>query len=507
MRTSPTSRPPRRRTVVTLAGLASLVVAGGPACDQAKVTGGSSGAGGTGGFAPGGSGGTGGRGGSSDGPAFEVTAPADVPPAVDSGGAGELCAEDAYKAERVPVDLFLLIDASDSMASAGAGSMMNKYQLVRQALLRFARDPGSAGLGLGLQFFPLPGPGSSCQSDRDCGYVVSPTTPPCQPVRACADSVAAGQTRACPSSGMCPGSTCVPLGRCSKSFADCTNVGQPCAGGMAGDSCVGFGSTCSVVTDLAGCSPALYEQPFVPITQLPAPGERLVTWGLGVRYPSGGTPLRAAVEGALVHLRRHLGEHPGRKGVMVLASDGAPSPGCANNTVADAAALLSRARVPAAPAPAIDTYVIGVYTPADMAERTALETLATAGGTGTPLVIGPTEDLNQRFFETLNRIRGQALPCELVIPPPKPGAAALDFNKVNLRFRGSAMGMTGPEDVLYAGSAARCDPQRGGWYYDVDPAMGTPTRIIVCEATCRRWKADPAATVDLGIGCRTRVID
>jgi hypothetical protein len=74
---------------------------------------------------------------------------------------------------------------------------------------------------------------------------------------------------------------------------------------------------------------------------------------------------------------------------------------------------------------------------------------------------------------------------------------------VNLRFQSAS----GPEEVLYAGSAARCDPVRGGWYYDVDPSMGTPTRIIVCEATCKRWKADAAASVDLRIGCRTRVID
>jgi hypothetical protein len=209
------------------------------------------------------------------------------------------------------------------------------------------------------------------------------------------------------------------------------------------------------------------------------------------------------VAGALTFVRRHLGENTGRKGVMVLASDGAPSPGCADNTVAATAKLLSDARLPAA-MPPIDTYVVGVYTPADANERMALETLATAGGTGMPLVISPTEDLNQRFFETLNRIRGQSLPCELLIPPPLPGAGPLDLGRVNLRFRGAS----GDEDVLYTTSAARCDPVRGGWYYDVDPATGgTPTKIIACPATCNKWKGDAMASVDLRVGCRTRVID
>jgi hypothetical protein len=469
------------------------------ACGDAQVAGGA--AGGSSGSG-GGRGGGGGGSGSTDGPVFEVSAP-ETPPgggALDSG-TGAVCAETSVTAQRTPVDLLLLIDASDSMAAPGTGTTQSKYQLVRQALLRFARDPASAGLGIGVQFFPLPGPGSSCQSDLDCGFVNPPTTPPCAPVTACADSVAAGQTREC--RGGCGGSTCVALGRCTRSLLDCTNIGQACPGGMAGDTCTGFGKSCGVVDGLAGCAETLYQQPFVPIAQLPSPGERLVSWGLAVRYPSGGTPLRPAVAGAMTGFRRHLGQNTGRKGVMVLASDGAPSPGCTNNTVAATATVLSDARMPGG-LPAVDTYVVGVYTPADAAERMALETLATAGGTGMPLVIAPNEDLNQRFFETLNRIRGQSLPCELLIPPPLPGAGPLDLGRVNLRFRGAS----GEEDVLYTGSAARCDPMRGGWYYDADPATGgTPTRIIVCEATCKKWKGDAMASVDLRVGCRTRVID
>jgi hypothetical protein len=223
-------------------------------CGDAKVAGAGVG-GSTGGSAGGGRGGSaGGAGPNTDGPVFEV--PSLETPAGGNdaaGGTGAVCAENTVTAQRTPVDLLLLIDASDSMAAQGAGTMMSKYQLVRQALLRFARDPASAGLGIGVQFFPLPGPGSGCQTDVDCGYTSSPTTPVCQPVTACADSVAAGQTRSCSAGGGCGGSTCVPLGRCSKSLLDCSNVGQACPGGMAGDTCAGFGKACTVVTDLSGC--------------------------------------------------------------------------------------------------------------------------------------------------------------------------------------------------------------------------------------------------------------
>src|SRR3546814_16159885 len=66
---------------------------------------------------------------------------------------------------------------------------------------------------------------------------------------------------------------------------------------------------------LSGCAQALYEQPFVPIATLPTPGERLVSWGLGVRSPSGSTPLRSAVAGTLTFFERHLTQNTGPKGV------------------------------------------------------------------------------------------------------------------------------------------------------------------------------------------------
>ncbi len=200
--------------VLVTAAIPAMSMSG---CGDAKVAGAGVG-GSSGGSAGGGRGGSaGGAGPNTDGPVFEVSSPETPAGGNDAaGGTGAVCAENTVTAQRTPVDLLLLIDASDSMAAPGAGTMMSKYQLVRQALLRFTRDPASAGLGIGVQFFPLPGPGSGCQTDVDCGYISSPTTPVCQPVNACADSVAAGQTRSCSAGGGCGGSTCVPLGRCSE---------------------------------------------------------------------------------------------------------------------------------------------------------------------------------------------------------------------------------------------------------------------------------------------------
>ena len=47
---------------------------------------------------------------------------------------------------------------------------------------------------------------------------------------------------------------------------------------------------------------------------------------------------------------------------------------------------------------------------------------------------------------------------------------------------------------------------RGGWYYDVDPSSGTPSRVIVCENTCQKFRTDGLG-LDLRYGCETRRIE
>jgi hypothetical protein len=46
----------------------------------------------------------------------------------------------------------------------------------------------------------------------------------------------------------------------------------------------------------------------------------------------------------------------------------------------------------------------------------------------------------------------------------------------------------------------------GGWYYDTDPRVSS-ARVLVCAATCDRFKGEPNARVDLVFGCATKVIE
>jgi hypothetical protein len=81
--------------------------------------------------------------------------------------------------------------------------------------------------------------------------------------------------------------------------------------------------------------------------------------------------------------------------------------------------------------------------------------------------------------------------------------AGIDFSKVNVRVQSGG----GTTELSYVHTADRCDPVTGGWHYDVDPATAAPSRVIVCEATCKKYKTDATAKVDLLFGCKTRTID
>jgi hypothetical protein len=426
----------------------------------------------------------------------------------DSGGIladSDICSEQVQVAEPVPVDLLLLVDASSSMLDVAAGGR-TKQELVRDALVAFVRDPRSAGLGVGLQYFPLP-PETECATDADCGPFNSAAGKPewwgcrtpmvCSPPHAplgTAFNVCA--TATAQEDCFLRATSCVPIGYCSVTGWPCTDLGQACETGRAGDTCTRYPRVCNASLI---CNPAMFRNLAVPIGDLPSAADTLVS-ELSAREPSGSTPMGPAVEASLAHLTERASSHPERTAALVLATDGAPQ-GCGP---ADAVATIAmRLSAAAAMRPSITTYVIGVIDPNDPNQTTAgqaLSELARAGGSGMPFMVSPTQNLTQTFLAALEQIRGRALPCEFTIPIKD--VPALDFGRVNLRFRGAG----GERDIFYVGKADRCDPLLGGWHYDVEPGPGqTPARVITCPATCAALKSDAQGRIDLRFGCKTLV--
>jgi hypothetical protein len=478
--------------------LAFAVIAASPGagCGKAEVTGppGTSG-GGVGGPGPGRPGGPGGV------PTFVLPdAGAAAAPPPTTVPPDRQCAEEAHQAQTVPLDLLLLVDASGSMTESAG--QRTKWETAQAALGAFIRDQRSAGLGVGLQFFPAAKP---CKADADCGsgFVT------CQARNVCAGAGAAVPPLGCgiPSpivvigggaGGRCPaGNSCVPAGVCATSGDDCTNVGQACPGG--GGNCTASTRYCSDPFGFGACDLTTHAKPAVPIGPLPM-AERALVRELNAYAPTGGTPMGPAVRGALAHLRAHLQANPGRKAVLVLASDGLPSAACEMNDIPSVVANVGAAFTGA---PSIPTYVIGVFATNEIAmSQVQLDRVAMAGGSSKAIVLAANDDLTMRLTEALNQIRGAALACEYQIPPASGGR--IDFGRVNVRYTGPA----GPaENIPYVERADRCDPMRGGWYYDVAPATGVPTRVQVCEATCSRFKSDQGGKVDLVFGCGTQIIN
>jgi Mg-chelatase subunit ChlD len=442
----------------------------------------------------GGSGITGGAGSSGNN---SIALPDAAPPGADMAPAAPVaCAAEAHKAEAVPLDLMLLVDASGSMDSPVGPGLASKWVLAQGALTSFVSDPKTAGLGIGLNFFPRP---KECKTDVDCGQSIFNR---CRGADQCLDPAGVATT-ACYQNLIgfptCPnGLTCMPRGTCSTSFADCFNIGQACP--MTGGTCTASPKYCASNTAVAECDVASYETAAVPIAPLPGNQVPLLR-SLREKFPSGGTPMRSAVEGALKQLRAHLEKNPGRKAVLVLATDGLPS--CsppADHGIPAVAGLVGMAQMGT---PSIATYVVGVFAQAEILRaQPQLDMVAMAGGTNQAFVVTANGDLAMRLQEALDTIRGAALACDFTIPPPQSGM--LDFSKVNVRYAPTG-GTKG--ELPYVKSLANCDATRGGWYYDVDPAMGKPTRILVCPSTCQQFKKDGSAQVDLVFGCATRTID
>jgi Mg-chelatase subunit ChlD len=396
------------------------------------------------------------------------------------------CATQSASAERFPLDLYVMMDSSGSMTDPTA-SGVTKWDAVRAALTAFFKDPSSTGIGIGLQYFPQEQPNvpASCNTDVECGAAYGP----CFRLRTCTGATFV----ACTTNADCArGQTCELLGLCALNDNLCAPAGAICAN--AGGACTSFDGYC-VGRDI--CTVPAYATPAVPMAPLPGAAAGLIA-SLGTHEPDGLTPTAPALSGAIQYARQRAMTNRGRKVAVVLVTDGFPSE-CMPTDIPGVAGV---AAMGVAGNPSVATFVIGVFAPEDAVMATMnLNALAVGGGTNQAVVISTQQDVTQMLQTALNQIRTQAVACQYLIPPPSGGA--IDFNKVNVQVTSGA-GAIGPSTVGYVKTKAGCDPVRGGWYYDVDPASGgTPTSIFACDASCTAFRADLTVQVDIVLGCQT----
>lgn len=193
---------------------------------------------------------------------------------------------------------------------------------------------------------------------------------------------------------------------------------------------------------------------------------------------NGGTPMSAALEGALKWAAANQTAKPMEKTVVVLVTDGVPS-GCDTNIGA-----ISNLASGALAASGVPTYVIGLQG----SQENQLNQIARAGGTMQAFFVG-SANATQQLITALNTIRGSVLTCQF----PVPTGSNVDPKKVNVNYTPSN-GMT--EVIGQAPDAMSC--ANGGWYYDNPTA---PTTITLCDSTCKRVQADTSPKLDIVLGC------
>jgi len=341
---------------------------------------------------------------------------------VGGGGDAAVCGGTTYTGERLPLDMYFVIDQSGSMNEKTGGGNTTKWSAVTTSLTAFLNDPANADIGVGSEYFPLvlPGVNPFCTVDADC-----------------------------------------------KTYG-------PCVGGIDLGGGTHLAGTCQQGD---ACNVADYI-PSVPLV-LP-PNHQAVVSDMANHGPGGGTPTAPALQGAVNYVQQWMQNNPGRKTVIVLATDGDPT-GCTANAVQDVANIAS-----AAAQKGIQTFVIGVGN-----SLTSLNQIAQAGGTGQAYIVDTGGNVQQQFSAALAAIHGAALPCNFTIPTN--GQA--DPNKVNITFT-STMSAT-PQIVPQASDSSQCPANGPAWYYSPDR-----TQALLCDATCGYLK-QVSATVNFQIGCTT----
>jgi hypothetical protein len=405
---------------------------------------------------------------------------------------GPTCAGETSKAELIPLDIYLMLDSSGSMSDKTGPNNTGptKWEAVTQALGTFFTDPQSSGLGVGLQHFPLVAAGvpASCTADAQCPGATGPCL-----LKTCAG---VGSIVPCSHNSDCVqfgSNQCVALGQCGNLYC------APATGNL----CSGNNLPCNPLTasfciNQDSCTTGDYASPAVEIAALTGTPGALGT-AIGGWSPGGSTPTAPALSGALQHAKDWATAHPTHTVVVVMATDGLPTE-CSPLDIPSIAQIAAQAT---AGSPAVKTFAIGVFSPDDITNGAPanLDQIAAAGGSTSAFIVDTSQNVETQFLAALDAIRGTKLACEFAVPAAG-DAGQLDYGKVNVEYTGP--GSASPTTIGYATNLAGCDATNGGWYYDVDPATGgTPTKLVMCPATCATFSASTGGQVDIRVGCKT----
>lgn len=206
-----------------------------------------------------------------------------------------------------------------------------------------------------------------------------------------------------------------------------------------------------------------------------------------------GTPMYAALDGALTWATAYQAAHPEQKTVVVLVTDGSPN-GC-DEDFDHISALASDAVASSG----VTTYAIGLAdSNGNGVNPDNMNQLAKAGGTDQAFFINDGPTASAELLAAFDAIRGMALSCDFPMPEATDDGKPVDPSLVNVTFTsggGDETTFTKVEDADHCGDAA-------SWYYDDDKA---PTRIYLCPSACDVASTDPMAKLTVLVGCKPKL--
>jgi hypothetical protein len=249
--------------------------------------------------------------------------------------------------------------------------------------------------------------------------------------------------------------------------------------------------------DATACDSQACAEPLVPLGELTTdfgeldPQERALVLGIAHANPDSatrddGTPIYAALEGALRWATSYKADHPSEKTVVVFATDGEPN-GC-NEDFSAIAALAATALQTSS----VTTYAIGLQG----SNAAQIAQLAQAGGTRQSILVDPGPNAEQELVNALNAIRGETVSCDFAMPAASDTKLMIDPSRVNVTWKPAS----GAAGTLSQVPDANSCGTRKSWYYDAPQA---PTRIELCPAACDLVRGDASATLEVLLGCVT----
>ncbi len=237
------------------------------------------------------------------------------------------------------------------------------------------------------------------------------------------------------------------------------------------------------------CNASGYKNLAVPIAKLPD-NVLAINQKLTSATVSGGTPMRAGLEGSIAAMQDFLAKSSPHEGVVILVTDGDPT-SCGN--VANVASVAASGANPPSGAQRVRTFAVGMAG----ATFSNLDQIAASGG-GDPKAFDVSgANAGDALLAALDKVRMSAIGCELVLPLPPPEKGKLDLDSVEVKFN---PGANDPEvRIRRVADASGCGGTTGGFYYD-DPA--NPSRVVLCPASCQQVRGAPVeAKLDLVFGC------